>query len=300
MQRKRLVLIVDDDPVLRRVLRWSLESLGYEVDEAADAAAALDAVRTLRPDAVLLDVIMPETGGLEVLAQIKHEPVLAETPVLFLTAAADMSTKAAGFELGAQDYILKSADLREVDLRLKTAIAAVRRREELVEQARKLTQERERLAGELLRDPLTGLLNRRALDGFAPGPGSMTLLMVDVDRFKRVNDRYGHPVGDRVLQAVARCLQEHLRDLDLCVRYGGEEFTAILPGADPAAGRRVAERLRQSVEQLRIWQDDQQVPVTISIGVASAPEDGTSLDDLLGAADRRLILAKQAGRNRIA
>ncbi|HYG57351.1 MAG TPA: diguanylate cyclase [Symbiobacteriaceae bacterium] len=293
MRDQPLVLIVDDDAFVRRILRSRLEAQRYVVDETAEGSQAVELVRSLRPDAVLLDVILPDTSGLEVCARIRREPDLADIPVLFVTATEDLGTKAAGFALGGYDYITKSVDPRELVMRVKAAIMAKRHRDQLSRQA--------------LQDPLTGLWNRRFLEersGQLLNEAAATglpaaVFMVDVDHFKRVNDRLGHAAGDSVLRQVAGQLRGALRDQDLCIRYGGEEFCALLPGAGLESGARAAERVRAQIEAMHVSLGDVTIRVTVSVGVAAYPVDGTCLGELQRAADRRLYMAKQGGRNRV-
>jgi len=302
---ERLVLVVDDDTYMRRVLRKRLQASGYRVAEANNGDRALEAARLLQPDVILLDILMEGMNGLEVCARLKAIPELSDTPVLFLSSIGDVPTKAAGFELGAQDYISKTTDLRELQLRVKAALQAKVKHERLREAATRLESETRRLMHEALRDPLTGLANRRAImqDGgrvlteahFTGEPA--TLFIVDVDHFKRVNDTWGHAFGDRVLQEVGAQVRRLLREEDLWGRLGGEEFVALLPQADAPEALRAAERVRQGIEGLAVGEEG--VQVTASIGVASFPVDGTTLDALLETADHRMYAAKERGRNRV-
>jgi diguanylate cyclase len=156
-------------------------------------------------------------------------------------------------------------------------------------------------------DPLTGQHNRRAMSELLEqlhqqagiGRSRLSVVMLDIDHFKAINDRYGHQAGDQVLQAVAQCLRVQLRAEDHLARWGGEEFLAVLPGADAESVRRITERLRESVESLRVPIGDAQVQVTCSLGVASCGPRMASLDRLIREADSALYRAKRTGRNRV-
>lgn len=307
MKPGRLVLIVDDDAYMRRVVRQNLLSGGYRVEEANSGERAVELIRLLRPDLVLLDIVMEGMNGLEVCARLKSDPELADTPVLFLSAAGDVSTKVAGFEIGARDYIVKPVDSRELISRVRAAIAAKIQQDALKESARLLEEERRRLEQEAMVDPLTGLANRRALmqsaeralEESAQSGQPFSLWVLDVDHFKRVNDTWGHAVGDEVLKLVASRIRAVLRERDLCARYGGEEFAVILPGVDRLVAAMAAERSRESVAALALPYGDEFVRVTVSIGAATWPADGETLEELLAVADQRLYAAKSAGRNRV-
>lgn len=305
MGDERLVLVVDDDAYMRRMLRKRLQASGYRVAEANNGDRALEAARLLLPDVILLDVLMEGMNGLEVCARLKAIPELSDTPILFLSSVGDVPTKVAGFELGAHDYIPKTTDLREVQLRVGAALKAKVKQERLREAAVRLESETQRLLLEAQVDPLTGLANRRALiqeGGRALTEARFTgepaaLFIVDVDHFKHVNDTWGHAFGDEVLRAVGSQVRQLLREEDLWGRLGGEEFVALLPRTGATEALRAAERVRQGIEALIVGEEG--VQVTVSIGIAVFPLDGTALDALLEAADHRMYAAKERGRNRV-
>lgn len=307
MTQQPVVLLVDDEIDIRRLLHWRLETTGYQVYESDSGADALAQMRSLQPDAVVMDVVMPDMSGLEVCARMKAEPDLADVPILFLSAASDVPSRLAGLEAGGQDYMSKSTDLREIEMRVKVAVTGRMQRKALQEAARRAETERQVFEYQAHVDALTGLPNRRTLmeegavlaDRARFSGRTVSVWMVDVDHFKRVNDTLGHAGGDLVLRAVAGRLRAALRDGDICARYGGEEFAVIMQVADRIAAMAAAERVRQALSNMDTWVGDTPVRITVSIGVAFIPEDGRTLDRLLEVADMRLYAAKEAGRNRV-
>jgi two-component system, cell cycle response regulator len=318
----RTLLIVDDDRSNISIVRNALSPQGYQFLEASDGAQALSAIRKHRPDLIIMDVEMPGLGGVEVCRIVKAnqgETGFGFIPVILMTARQG-GGKIEGLELGADDYLVKPFDYMELGARVKSMLrlkalqdALVDKNRELDKANRELDRKREELLALSRTDPLTGLHNRRYFEErlnveFARSNryrSPLACLMLDVDHFKKVNDTYGHPFGDRVLQAVATVGTRTLRDVDMLARYGGEEMIALLPETGPQEAFRVAERFREGIEALEFdWTspegEKRKVKVTASIGVATFPIPGIdSSDGLLRAADDCLYGAKQAGRNRV-
>ncbi|NOK02000.1 MULTISPECIES: diguanylate cyclase [Myxococcus] len=318
----RTVLLVDDDPVHIRHVRDGLAPHGYVFAEAHDGAQALSAIRESRPDLILMDVEMPGLGGVEVCRIIKAnagEDGFGFIPVILMTAR-QAAGKVEGLELGADDYLVKPFDMLELSARVKSMLRLKALQDALVEKNRELDRANKELAArreELLAltrtDALTGLSNRRAFeerlnDEFARSRrygAPLSLVMLDIDHFKRINDSFGHPFGDHVLKAVAQTARARLREVDLLARYGGEEFIALLPETGPADALRVCERVRDAIAALELEHvggsgKPQCVRLTASLGVATVPSsDLPSAEALLRAADASLYAAKGAGRNRV-
>ena len=286
------VLLVDDEPLSRTVVAAQLEALGHEVVTADDVASALVAASGEQPDVVLLDMELPDGSGLDVLDALQADEVLATTPVVFLTARHDVSDVARALRRGAHDYLRKPAD--EVELAARVASAA--RVARLQAQLRRVART----------DELTGLPNRRAaLHSLSQASSAssrwqlpLTAMVVDVDRFKDVNDAHGHAAGDAVLVEVARRLELTVRVEDLCARWGGEEFLVIMLGVGHDGARLAAERLRRSVGGSPVRVDDRvSLPVTASVGVSVGIAAAAEL--LVHRADEALYRAKSAGRDRV-
>jgi diguanylate cyclase (GGDEF)-like protein len=250
-----------------------------------------------QPDLVLLDVVMPDMDGYQVLARLRADPATRDTPVIFVTAQDDVAAEARGLDAGAVDFIAKPIHPSVVRARVRTHL-------QLKAQADVLRQA-------AFIDGLTGVYNRRCFDArladelrrSARNGAPLALVMADVDHFKRYNDRYGHQAGDDCLRRIAATLRATLRrPADLVARWGGEEFACLLGDTDAAGALDVAQHLEQAVRALRIAHADAppaQV-VTISAGVAAwtpgSPADAVAL---FAAADARLYAAKQAGRGRV-
>jgi two-component system, cell cycle response regulator len=292
------VLIADDSLVIRAVVRAHLEEKGYTVEEAVDGIAAVERCTAVRPDVVLLDIEMPGLDGYEVLARLKADPEVRDIPVVFLTSRGGMADVVAGLDAGAHDYLRKPFEPPELVAR----VAAAAQVKKLQDELRQRNAELDRVSRT---DGLTGLFNRRHLDEALLHQYSasrrnrtpVSVLLLDIDHFKNVNDTYGHPAGDQVLQEFARRLQHEVRLEDITGRWGGEEFLVILPGADPRSAGIVAERIRLATARAPVVVDGAQIPFTVSGGYATGPLDIP--DEQVSRADAALYEAKLAGRNRM-
>ena len=294
-----LVLVAEDSLVVRAVLRRQLESHGYEVVEADDGAAALEACKLRRPQVVLLDVEMPRLDGHQVLTELKNDPELADTPVVFLTGRTSTEDVVEALRHGAHDYLRKPFDHAELIAR----VSAAARVKALQDELRHRNEELDRLARH---DVLTGLHNRRHLEehlhamvvGSVRRKQPVGVLLVDIDHFKLVNDTYGHGVGDEVLCAVAARLQTGLRADDVAGRWGGEEFLVLLPQTELDGAMAVAERMRGAVDADPVGiSDGRAIEVTVSIGCTAVVAPNS--EELVRRADDALYEAKAAGRNQV-
>jgi len=293
------VLVADDSPVVRLMVRATLEAAGYSVIEAEDGDRALAQCRAYEPGVVLLDILMPRLDGYEVLAELKSDPVLRDTPVVFLTAKTEQDDVNRGLAMGAHDYLRKPFEPSELAARVRAAIRVKHLQDEL--RARNAVLE---LMART--DPLTGLANRRHLSDHLRQTAALAMrqgtpvavLMIDIDHFKAINDRLGHDAGDTVLRRVSMAIQSSVRACDSVGRWGGEEFLAVLPATSLSGAFEVGERVRAAVERGgRLDDDDGSIGATVSVGCAAG--DGTDLDQLVRAADTALYAAKQAGRNQV-
>jgi diguanylate cyclase (GGDEF)-like protein len=292
-----VILIVDDEPANLELLTGLLAN-DYEVLAAIDGPSALELLGRVRVDLVLLDVMMPGMDGYEVCRLIKANEEIAGVPVMFITSLDDDQAEAHALEVGAVDYITKP---------LRASI--VRRR---VHNHMELKQLHDRLTRLANTDGLTGLANRRRFDQALGlecrrlrrcAAGRLSLILLDIDHFKRFNDSYGHCVGDLCLKGVGAVIAGLVRRAnDLAARYGGEEFVCILPETDAAGAAALAERLREAIADLTLRDGESTIPyrLTASMGVVSvASVLEVTPEQLLEAADIQLYRAKAAGRNRV-
>lgn len=288
-----IVLVVDDSVDVHRLLRARLRHEDIDLVEALGGVEGLAAARQLQPALVLLDLEMPDVDGFQVLRDLKNDPLLVNTPVIILSSLNSAQDKVTAFDLGAVDYITKPFHLTELRVRLRSAL----RMHQLVQM----------LAQRAQIDGLSGLWNRahftkRWTEEVAVcqrHDTPLSLAMLDVDHFKIINDTYGHPAGDTVIQGLARLLTRETRQEDVACRYGGEEFALILPRTTQGDALVLCERIRTAAAEL-MWPRHPEHRTTISIGLAGA-DGATSLspEEWVEAADRALYQAKQAGRNRI-
>jgi two-component system cell cycle response regulator len=311
--RRSRILVVDDS---RTQLDWLvkvLEREGYLVTAATDGKDAIKKVRLEPPDLVLLDMILPDMDGLEVLRIVKARREDQFIPVIILSVKSDLDSKVAGLRIGADDFLAKPFAEAEILARCAAMLRIKHLQERLQDMQRKLEEQS-------ITDGLTGLKNRRFFDERlheefrrAQRYGDyLSLIMIDLDHFKQVNDLHGHPAGDAVLREAAALMRASIRDPDICSRYGGEEFAVILPKTHMSGALAVAERVWRELgtKEYAIppsgsaphGAEDaaRTVSITASLGIAFYPsKDITSSELLLRYADQALYEAKKAGRNSI-
>jgi two-component system, cell cycle response regulator len=243
-----LILVVDDNPDNLEIISTRLRFRGYDVAVAERGEEAIAKVHEVDPDLILLDIMMPDMDGYEVARRIRRKKDLAYIPIIVVTARDSTEDKVTGLDAGADDYLTKPINFPELEARVRSMLRIKRLQDQLEEKNRELEQ----LS---IRDGLTGLYNHRHLHELLAEEYErsrrtgepVSVVMLDLDRFKEVNDTYGHQAGDRVLEELADILRESAREIDRLGRYGGEEFMAILPDSDPEAGLTFAERVREMV-----------------------------------------------------
>ena len=295
--RSAVVLVADDSRVVRSLLRRQLEEQGHEVIEAVDGYDALERCEASLPDVVLLDIEMPNLDGHEVLERLRKIPTCVDIPVVFLTARTTTEDVVEGLRLGAHDYLRKPFEPSELLARVSGAVRVKRLQDEL-------RQRNAELDAISRMDVVTGLPNRRHLlehlhaeSAAASRRGEcFGVLMIDVDHFKKVNDRYGHESGDVVLRIIGERLAGACRIEDVAGRWGGEEFVIVAPATRLDEALSLAERAREAVGDVLIPIGSGAITVTVSIGVVAGADD---IDELLRQADTALYEAKQSGRNRV-
>ncbi len=306
--RPRVALIVEDSRATRRIIVKMLEEdhIFDVLLEAENGQAGLRLAASHAVDIVLCDLDMPDLDGFGFLDRFRADPRNETVPVLMLSGTGAAEKKVEGLHRGANDYIVKPCSRDELCARVHNYLRMKLLQDELKRKNQELETINAELARSAITDPLTGLHNRRHFMKRANEETKRALrhgrcfglLMMDVDHFKRINDGFGHQVGDDVLVMVAGTLQKTLRESDLLARFGGEEFIIGLPETGREGAAVLADRLRQIVGSTPMPGVDR--PVTISVGVACVPSPGVeTVDQLISRADAALYRAKREGRNRI-
>jgi two-component system, cell cycle response regulator len=295
------LLIIDDSASVREQITGTLDSfeLFASYHEAKDGLDGFKKLLSESIDMILCDLEMPRMDGFKFLGMMKSRPELQNIPVIILTGINDRTQKIKVLESGACDYITKPFDPEELVARVRVHLKIKKLQDDL-----KKTNE---LLHDLsITDCLTGLYNRRYLMDSLNREilradrkdGSLSLIVIDIDHFKRVNDTYGHQQGDLVLQIVSRIIKMELRNYDIAARFGGEEFFAVLPDVNADEALIVAERIRSAVEEFQFEKDLYDLELTISLGVADLSYlSCQSVDNFIKLADDALYLAKANNRN---
>jgi two-component system, cell cycle response regulator len=302
------ILVVDDVPDNVEILDARLSSRGYEVVTATNGEEALARVREAPPQLILLDVMMPGMDGHEVARRIKADPEIPFIPIILVTALTEAEDVVQGLESGADDHISKPYNFRELEARVRAMLRIKRLQDEIDRKNRELELANLRLKELSITDGLTELFNHRHVHELLHDEFGRTLrsddplavAMIDLDKFKAVNDTHGHPTGDVILFETAKIIKNTAREIDMVGRYGGEEFIVILPGTDETAAAAFAERVRTALEAHLFRDGATEVKMTMSSGVAAFPSSGAdSPEALLKLADDALYQAKERGRNRV-
>lgn len=297
------VLVADDDPVSRVLLLNLLTKWGYDAEVVGDGVEAWLALR--KEDAaklVIIDWMMPGLDGLDVVRELRAKNPASYTYVLMLTSRKQQEDILAAMEAGVDDYLKKPFDAQELRARLRVG-------DRILGLEQRLVKALETSEFRATHDSLTGLYNRGAiLDSLKREmcrrereQSALGICIVDLDRFKSVNDSYGHLAGDEVLKHVARCMENSVRPYDSVGRFGGEEFLVIAPNCDLQETTRLAERMRQIVSADEVQIDGHSIGVTISLGAGAVSQHNGNVaaTALLQATDAALYRAKQRGRNRV-
>ncbi|OXM85372.1 diguanylate cyclase [Paenibacillus rigui] len=284
------LLVIDDDDVLRSYLVRRLRLEGYEVDDTSTVEGAQRLLREHSYELITLDLMMHPQSGYALFEFVKEDPTLKWVPLVVLSGRDDLHDKIRCFYLGADDYVTKPFEYEELSARIYSLL--------------KRTKNFEQMA---FRDPLTGVYNRRFFDHqiqvelkrVSRYPASISMVFIDIDRFKCINDKHGHHVGDIVLQGMAHMLQKHLRATDLLARFGGEEFVVVLPGTSAVDAKKAIHAILQQAHKEPVAQyEGQAYYITFSAGVCEWSE-GMELEDWIKRADGAMYTAKQSGRNQV-
>ncbi len=286
--RTYTVLVVEDDPHTSELLAYNLSEAGFQVFSAEDGVSALHKLDIVTVDLIVCDVMMPEMDGFTFRERINDDPVLREIPFIFLTAKTTAEDQIHGLSTGADEYITKPFD---PEVLLARVHAVLRRHENFARVARL--------------DPLTKLLNRqtlqreieRELERIKRYPAVATLVFLDIDEFKRVNDEFGHAAGDHALKQLAAALTKDIRTVDIVGRYGGEEFVLYFPETPEDIGLRIVERMHATFKQLS--EEEGSRLLTFSAGLVEAPRDGSDFETLCARADSAMYRSKNEGKAKV-
>jgi diguanylate cyclase (GGDEF)-like protein len=292
MNQDVTILIVDDEMPIRHLMSLLLKGFGT-IEMAGSGKEALEKVNTINPDLIILDVLMPEMNGYEVCQTIKGNGKTSSIPIVFLTANSSNEDEEYGLEIGAADFIRKPISPRILSARVSNIL-------NLQQATRKL----ELIAST---DPLTGAFNRRHLDLVGMNElsrskrnnSTFTILMLDIDHFKAVNDTYGHDIGDEALIETVAVIKKNIRGEDLLFRLGGEEFAVMLPETTKLAAYDTAKRIRIAISEIVIQTPIAPLCFTLSIGIAENTPADDDIDVILKRADEALYRAKSSGRNKV-
>jgi two-component system cell cycle response regulator len=303
------VLIVDDDQDSVDLLSRWLAMEGYEVISATSGSEALQRIGNDHPDLVLLDLLIPPPDGMAVIRAAKRDRGMSTIPLVVMTVKRDVKTKIEALKTGADDFIVKPFHFDELDAVMRASLKKRYLYTSLERANRQLRDANEKLLKLSVTDDRTNLLNdrylrRRLAEEFkrARRYGTpLSLMMIDLDHFKQVNDKYGHDCGDQILAEFAKVLLDNAREIDIVGRYGGEEFLIILPNTDGIRAAVVAERVRKAAEEHVYRHREFLVRITVSIGLASIPANQSvrTEADFIRAADAALYRAKQTTRNKV-
>lgn len=284
------VLIIDDSDSIQALLKVRLRNEPIEILSAIDGEGGFEMALRAQPDLILLDVEMPGANGFDICKKLKNDLRTFNIPIIFLTGAASTEEKIHGLDLGAIDYIIKPFDIAELRARVRAGL----RTKFLLDL----------LSKKAMIDGLTGLWNRGYFDQRLAAETALcsrsnqpfSVIMIDIDHFKKINDQLGHPAGDIVLATVAQILSDSCRTQEVVCRYGGEEFAIIAPGTQGDNAVELAKRLCRLISSYEFVCRGVQTPITCSFGVARYD---ASDPNIVEQADKALYKAKQNGRNRV-
>jgi len=290
LEDKKLILIISEDTALLMFLKQELEKNNWVVIVAADPNRAIHSYYDLNPDCVILDIHMKDSNGLNVLVQLKENMKQHFIPAIMMSVDQSKEIRIKSYKLGADDFIPKPFDMDEFIVRINRQL-----------------ERKQAIDNVLLIDELTRVYNRKylaptyesLLNNLIRRHESFCIVLVDLDQFKRVNDTYGHLIGDKVLIAFADTVRKGLRANDIIIRYGGEEFLILLPETKAIEAKLVLERLLKSFSKISFEASEGEFFCTFSAGIHEVQHIKTSMDQNIEIADRALYEAKKAGRNQI-
>jgi two-component system cell cycle response regulator len=300
-------LIADDDPVTRAILIKSLKPWNMDVTDATDGTEAWNALSSgPPPEIAIVDWMMPGMDGIELCRRVREYPALAGIYVILLTGRGSRMDLVAGLDAGADDYMVKPIDTEELRARVQVGIRVANLQGRLADRVTELQGARDHLARLVSTDSLTNLYSRRWWFELAATEFSrcrrydraFSVMVIDLDYFKRVNDTFGHDAGDKLLRAFADMLQIECRQSDILGRLGGEEFAILVPETPVGAAQSIAGRIRDACRNVKVTTPaGDEVTCSCSIGISEVQDNDDDIDDVLRRADAALYDAKRSGRD---
>jgi two-component system cell cycle response regulator len=307
--KKARILIVDDDPEsVELVWQW-LALQGHDLLLARSGKEALEKIRSMPPDLVLLDLRLPPPGGFEVARLLKQSPETRTIPLVVMTVRRDVASRVECLRIGVDDFVTKPFHWEELDATVQAALEKRRLYTALEEANQQLQAANDQLLKLSVTDDRTSLYNDRYLrqrltEEFKRSMRygtALSLILLDLDHFKKINDRYGHDCGDAILRQFGEILVDNAREIDIVGRYGGEEFLMVLPNTDGIKAAIVGERVRKATEDFLFRYQDQIIRLTASAGISSVPTNREIREEeqFVRSADGALYRAKEGGRNKV-
>ena len=299
-------VIADDDAVTTAVLSRALSRLGFDVSVAHDGESAWQLLTTApAPALAVVDWIMPGIDGTELCRRVRLDASLSSLYIILLTGRGSRDDLVAGLDAGADDYMVKPIDTEELRARVQVGVRVANLQRRLAERVAELQATRDHLARLVSTDELTEAYSRRSWFDLAATEfrrsrrynRALSLMILDLDFFKRVNDTYGHDAGDRVLRGFADMLRAECRQPDIVGRLGGEEFAILVPETTAVAAQHHAARLRDACGNIRFSPPHDEIRCSCSIGISTMRTQDDDLESMLRRADEALYEAKRSGRN---
>jgi diguanylate cyclase (GGDEF)-like protein len=310
LDKSKIILIVDPIAMNLKVLTTAIKKIGYKAVVAKNGNEAFQLMKLEKPDLILLAVMLPDLSGFKICRNLKKDENLMDIPIIIIIPQTDLASYVKCFPVGWVDYVTKPFNIVELSERIKTHLTYKKTLDEIKSSYNQLKLEniellemKQKLETLSITDPLTGLYNRRYItermeeenEVFLRKNREFSMMLLDIDHFKVLNDTYGHDCGDYVLKLVAQMLLSIVRKSDIVSRWGGEEFLILLPETSKHTAKKLAERIRKNIENMPILYEQCNYHITLTIGISENKSE--SINNIIKRADNALYLGKNSGRN---